>query len=302
MSQKYSQPTVHHIEIKRHHKWIIGSVSSLVIIALVLNSFLIYFLYGQVELSYDELKSSIKQLETDTNSKFSELADSVILTKQQLSSLETNFSSLETNLNHKLKTLKASVGTDFSGIVENSIKSVVTIRTDISQATGFLITNNGYIVTNAHVMNGAKAAGIFTYDGKQHSVSPIGYDTILDVALLKIDGTYEYLSLGNSDNVQIGEEVIAIGNPLGLQFSASKGIVSGVHREGTNGINAYIQTDAALNPGNSGGPLIDKKGKVIGINNFKIGSGESLGFALESNYLKESVNDIAQQVLKETLI
>ena len=75
-----------------------------------------------------------------------------------------------------------------------------------------------------------------------------------------------------------------------------------MHREGTNGINAYIQTDAALNPGNSGGPLINKKGKVIGINNFKIGSGESLGFALESNYLKESVNDIAQQVLKETLI
>ena len=102
--------------------------------------------------------------------------------------------------------------------------------------------------------------------------------------------------------MQIGENVIAIGNPLGLQFSVSEGIVSGVHRLGINNIEAYIQTDAALNPGNSGGPLIDKEGKVIGINNFKISGGESLGFALESNYLKDIVNDIAQEELNQTLI
>jgi serine protease Do len=198
--------------------------------------------------------------------------------------------------------LKASVGTDFSGVIENSIKSVVTIRTDISQATGFIITKNGYIVTNAHVMEGATAAGVFTYDGQQHSVKSIGYDANLDIALLKISGTYEKLTISNSDNVQIGEEVIAIGNPLGLQFSVSQGIVSAVNREGTNGLNYYIQTDAALNPGNSGGPLINKDGKVIGINNFKIGGGESLGFALESNYIKEAVNNISQQNLNEILL
>jgi len=83
----------------------------------------------------------------------------------------------------------------------------------------------------------------------------------------------------------VGEKVIAIGNPLGLSLSVTEGIVSGVHRIGDNNLPAYIQTDAALNPGNSGGPLINTDGKVIGINNFKISGTESLGFALESDYI-----------------
>lgn len=124
----------------------------------------------------------------------------------------------------------------------------------------------------------------------------------MDIALLKIDGTYTPLTLANSDNINIGEKVIAIGNPLGLQFSVTEGIVSGINRPGANGLNYYIQTDAALNPGNSGGPLIDVQGKVIGINNFKIGAGESLGFALESNYIKQTVNSISQQALGKNLI
>jgi len=294
MAMKNIHP-VHHIEIKRHHKWIIGSVSSLLLIAVIVNSILLYTLFGQVELRYDKLSSDIKNLETDTNSKLTELTDSVISTRQDLSSLETS-------LGEELNLLKASVGADFSGIIDIVVPSVVTIRTDVSQGTGFIISSDGYIVTNAHVMEGAKAAGIYTYDGEQHSVSLIGYDAELDIALLKISGSYEKLELENSDNVNVGEKVIAIGNPLGLQFSVSEGIVSAVHREGANGLEAYIQTDAALNPGNSGGPLINKLGKVIGINNFKIGSSESLGFALESNYIKQAVNGISQQALNQTLI
>ena len=130
----------------------------------------------------------------------------------------------------------------------------------------------------------------------------VGYDGTLDIALLKAQGDYNSLNLENSDDVQIGEKVIAIGNPLGLQFSVSQGIVSAVHRQGTNGLNAYIQTDAALNPGNSGGPLINTNGEVIGINNYKIGSSESLGFALESNYIKQAVNDISQKELGQDLV
>ncbi|MEK6845094.1 MAG: trypsin-like peptidase domain-containing protein, partial [Nanoarchaeota archaeon] len=99
-----------------------------------------------------------------------------------------------------------------------------------------------------------------------------------------------------------GERVIAIGNPLGLQFSVTEGIVSGIHRPGINELEAYVQTDAALNPGNSGGPLINKNGKVIGINNFKIGSGESLGFALESNYIKDAVNAISLENLEREIL
>jgi len=130
----------------------------------------------------------------------------------------------------------------------------------------------------------------------------VGYDAKLDIALLKIEGDYREIELGDSDDVQVGEKVIAIGNPLGLQFSVSEGIVSATDREGSNGLEAYIQTDAALNPGNSGGPLINKQGEVIGINNFKVGSSESLGFALESNYIKEAVNGISQEQLNIDLL
>ena len=151
-------------------------------------------------------------------------------------------------------------------------------------------------------MENAKSAGIFTYDDETYSVKLVGHDSNFDIALLKIEGNFKKLNLDDSDDIQIGEKVIAIGNPLGLQFSVSEGIISAIHREGISGINSYIQTDAALNPGNSGGPLINTKGKVIGINNFKVSGGESLGFALESNYIKEIINDIALKKLNQTLI
>ena len=295
MAFKNSSHPVHHIEIKRHHKIIIGSVSSLLIILVIINSVMLYFLYGQLEIGYNQLNSDITKLEADTNSKLSEITDSVISTRQDLSSLEEDFGK-------ELNLLKASVGVDFSGVIELVVPSVVTVRTDISQGTGFIITNDGYIITNYHVVKGAKAAGIYTYEGEQHQVSLVGYNEDLDIALLKISGNYEALELENSNEVSVGEKVIAIGNPLGLQFSVSEGIVSAVHREGPNGLEVYIQTDAALNPGNSGGPLINPRGKVIGINNFKIGSSESLGFALESNYIKEAVNSISQQALNQDLI
>jgi len=178
----------------------------------------------------------------------------------------------------------------------------VTIRTNVGQGTGFIISDKGYLVTNAHVLSGANQVQTIDYQQNVLNAEFIGYDANFDMALLKISGNYQAIELANSNQVQIGEKVIAIGNPLGLQFSVSQGIVSGVHRPGPNGLEAYIQTDAALNPGNSGGPLINKEGEVIGINNFKIGTGESLGFALESNYIKEAVDNIATQNLNQTLI
>jgi S1-C subfamily serine protease len=276
----------------------IGGLSTFLIVLLIGNSLFIYLLYGQLELNYKNLESEINGLKADTQSKFNDLTDSVLETKQGINNLSQEFGSID----QQFAQLKASAGADFSGIIENSVKGVVTVKTDVSQGSGFIISKDGYVVTNYHVMEGAKAAGIYTYDNKLHSVQLIGSDQNMDISLLKINGTYDYLTLGNSNTVQIGEEVIAIGNPLGLEFSVSQGIVSGVHRPGPNGENAYIQTDAALNPGNSGGPLIDKSGNVIGINNFKIGGGENLGFALESNYLKEAVNNIAMQSLNQTLI
>jgi len=284
--------------MKKHHKIIIGSFSSFLIVVLIANSVFIYFLYGQLQFSYNQLESEITQSQADTQSKFNELTTSILQSQEELNSLGSQIGSID----KEFDLLKASASADFSGIIEDAIKAVVTIRTDVSQGTGFIIDQEGYIVTNYHVMENAKSAVIFTYNSETYSVSLVGYDSNFDIALLKIEGDFEKLKLDDSDDIQIGEKVIAIGNPLGLQFSVSEGIVSAIHRQGPSGVNAYIQTDAALNPGNSGGPLINNQGKVIGINNFKVSGGESLGFALESNYIENIVNEIALEKLNQTLI
>jgi len=282
------------MELKKHHKIIIGSFSSIVLVFMIVSGILIFTLFAKQEINYNDLNSGI----TDIHSKITELTEVLIETQSNVNSLGTHV----TSINEEFDLLKASAGDDFSGIIENSVKSVVTIMTDISQGTGFIISEEGYVITNAHVLSGAKEVTAINYNQEMLNTEFIGYDQNFDIALLKITGNYNKLNFANSDDVSIGEQVIAIGNPLGLQFSVTKGIVSAVHREGINGEEAYIQTDAALNPGNSGGPLINKQGEVIGINNFKVSSGESLGFALESNYIKEVVNDIAYEFLNQTLI
>jgi len=287
--------------LKKHHKWLIGSFSSFIIIFMISTSIFMYLIFVKQEYNYNQLNEKISDLQTDTQIKIDEITSSLMQTNKIVDD-ELGLLSKELNL------LKASAGEDFSGIIEDSIQGVVTIRTNAGfQGTGFIISNEGYIVTNAHVLAdelGNLATGIQTITNEQKSKTAtyIGHSNTFDLALLKISGDYNSLEIGNSDEIQAGEKVIAIGNPLGLQFSVSEGIISAIHRIGPNGMNAYIQTDAALNPGNSGGPLINKQGKVIGINNFKIGSGESLGFALESNYLKSIINDISLENLNQTLI
>jgi len=280
--------------LKKHHKIIITSFSSLVVVFMVVSGVLIFTLFAKQEMNYNELDAGIK----DTQSKITTLTEVLIEAQAELNTLGTQVGSID----EEFDLLKASAGEDFSGIIEDAIKGVVTIRTDVGQGTGFIITNNGYVVTNAHVLSGAREAIAIDYNQNINTVTLIGYDSEFDIALLKIAGQHDKLRLDDSNDVQIGEKVIAIGNPLGLQFSVTAGIISAIHRTGLNGQDAYIQTDAALNPGNSGGPLINKEGKVIGINNFKVSSGESLGFALESNYIEDVVDDISLEVLGEELI
>jgi len=285
--------------LKRHHKIIIGSISSLLILFMITSSVFTYLIFIKQTAADLVLENKIDSLQADTQTKFNELTKSVLETEDELKNLGSQIGSID----EEISNLKTSTSADFSSVIEDAIKSVVTIRTDISQGSGFIIADGGYVVTNAHVMQGANAAGIITYDGELHQVSKVGQNDVMDIILLRIsDTSYSPLLLESSDNVQIGEKVIAIGNPLGLQFSVSEGIVSGVDREGSNGINAYIQTDAALNPGNSGGPLIGTNGKVVGINNFKIGGSENIGFALESDYIKSTVNSISQAVYAKNLI
>lgn len=198
----------------------------------------------------------------------------------------------EKTFNQEIKLLK-SESQDFSAIVEDAVKSVVTVTTDRSLGSGFLISQDGYMVTNYHVIEGHESqVDVITYGKEIISADFIGADTSRDVALLKLDGSYNYLELADSDELQVGKKVIAIGNPLGLSFTVTEGIISALDRTGPNDLEEYIQTDVSLNPGNSGGPLIDTTGKVIGINNFKIGDAESLGFALESNAMQDSIDAI----------
>ncbi|OGJ12844.1 hypothetical protein A3K82_00825 [Candidatus Pacearchaeota archaeon RBG_19FT_COMBO_34_9] len=285
--------------LEKHHKIILGGLTSLLIIVILANSVFLYWVYAKGNINYNSLTRKIESLQEETNSKFNELSDNLLETKKDLKSLGLQVGSIDEQIN----TLKASVSSDFSGIFENSVKSVVTIKTDVSQGSGFFIADGGYVVTNAHVMKGAKAAIVITYDGESHSVARIGENPTMDITLLKIDDRgYSSLELRDSDNIGIGEKVIAIGNPYGLSFSVSQGIVSNIHQEGENGLKAYILTDTALNPGNSGGPLIDVNGEVIGINNFKLSESEGLGFALESNYIKEIINELSQQLYGKDLI
>jgi len=277
--------------MKKHHKWAIGGFGSIVIVFMVISGILLNGIIVKQTVDYKNLNNKINNLQADTQNKLNELTESIIETQTTVEKSQ-----------EELILLKASAGEDFSGIIEDAIPAVLTIRTDIGQGTGFIINEEGYIVTNAHVLSGGRKIQAITSEQKLIDAIFIGYDSEFDIALLKIPGDYEAFELGDSDDIQIGEKVIAIGNPLGLQFSVSEGIVSAIHREGINGIEAYIQTDAALNPGNSGGPLINKQGKVIGINNFKISDSESLGFALESDYIKDLVNQIAQEELNMTLI
>ncbi|HLC87083.1 MAG TPA: trypsin-like peptidase domain-containing protein [Candidatus Nanoarchaeia archaeon] len=284
--------------LKKHHKIMIGSLSSLFILLLITNSIFLYILFVELNNNVKEINSKILELQADTQNKISGLTENIVQTNKELKSLGSQIGSID----EEISLLKASTSEDFSGIIEDAVKSVVTIRTDVGQGTGFIITEDGYLVTNAHVLSGGREVEAITYEQDIIEAEFIGYESNLDIALLKIDGTYNRLTLENSNKVQVGEKVIVIGNPLGLQFSVSEGIVSAIHRAGLGGLEAYIQTDAALNPGNSGGPLINKEGKVIGINNFKVGAGENLGFALESNYIKEAVNNIAEKALNQTLI
>ncbi len=168
-----------------------------------------------------------------------------------------------------------------------------------SLGSGFIISSDGYIVTNNHVVDGADVIRV-TFDsknGKGESVKAklIGCDAETDLALLKIDTDKQlpFLKFGDSDSLKVGEWVMAIGNPFGLDHSVTAGILSAKGRNINAGaFDNFLQTDASINPGNSGGPLINMKGEVIGINTAIIASGQGIGFAIPSNMAKGIIDQI----------
>lgn len=177
-----------------------------------------------------------------------------------------------------------------------------TQKTEVSSGSGFLISSDGLILTNKHVIDIAGAEfTVILNDGRKLPVQILAKDPVLDLAIMKIDGAdFSFLSLGDSDNLQIGQTVIAIGNALGeFRNTVSKGVISGLSRSivassarGSEKLDRVIQTDAAINRGNSGGPLLNLKGEVIGVNTAVAVGAQNIGFALPINQAKRDVEEV----------
>ncbi|OGL97349.1 hypothetical protein A2318_02690 [Candidatus Uhrbacteria bacterium RIFOXYB2_FULL_45_11] len=174
---------------------------------------------------------------------------------------------------------------------------------DVSSGTGFFVTRDGLILTNRHVIDTPGAVFfIITNEGKEFPATLVDTDTVLDIALLRVEGTeFRAVTLADSDTIRIGQTVIAIGNTLSeFRNTVTKGVVSGMNRRVTAGFNLggseviekAIQTDAAINPGNSGGPLINLLGEVIGINTAVSIDGQAVGFAIPINQVKRAIEDV----------
>jgi len=174
-------------------------------------------------------------------------------------------------------------------------------RKEFALGSGVILSKDGYIVTNYHVVSGATKIIVKTHDNKKYTAKLIGSDPKTDLAVIKIDAkNLQPITIADSSKVKVGDIVLAIGNPFGLGETVTQGIVSAKNRTSI-GLNAYenfIQTDAAINPGNSGGALVDMKGRLIGINSAIIsrsGGNNGIGFAIPSNMMKFVVTSLVEK-------
>jgi serine protease Do len=164
-----------------------------------------------------------------------------------------------------------------------------------SLGSGFIISSDGYIFTNNHVVEKADKILVKISDGREYEAKVIGTDANTDIALIKIkpDNSLPVAEIGDSEKVKVGEWVIAIGNPFGLEATVTAGIISAKGRViGAGPYDNFIQTDASINPGNSGGPLFNMEGKVIGINTAIVAQGQGIGFAIPVNMAKGILADL----------
>ena len=160
---------------------------------------------------------------------------------------------------------------------------------------GFIISKDGYIFTNNHVIEKADKIKVRLSSGKEYDATVKGRDPRTDLALIKInpDNSLPTVSLGDSDRLRVGDWVMAIGNPFGLDHTVTAGIVSAKGRViGAGPYDNFIQTDASINPGNSGGPLFNMAGEVVGINTAIVAQAQGIGFAIPVNMAKEIIEDL----------
>ena len=195
----------------------------------------------------------------------------------------------------------------FVSATNNSIESVVSVYTyggnrsyaNNSIGSGVIFSEDGYIVTNTHIISGNKLIKVKLHTGEEVDANLIGADVNADIAVLKINSNsvLKPINVSNSDDLKIGDKVLAIGNPYGIGISVSSGIISATGRDYGNPYLELIQTDAAINPGNSGGALINENGNLIGINTkifSRTGAYQGLGFAIPSNNIVQIASEIIQ--------
>jgi serine protease Do len=180
-----------------------------------------------------------------------------------------------------------------------SVNNLLQPETQEGAGTGFIVSSDGKIVTNDHVVNGAQQLQVTLSDGTTKSAKVLGADPNADLAVLTIDGSnLPTVKLGDSTDLAVGDPVVAIGNALALQGgpTVTEGIVSALNRtiseENGVGLQHVIQTDAAINPGNSGGPLVDSQGRVIGINTAVAGQAQNIGFAISIDQAKQVLSQL----------
>lgn len=236
---------------------------------------------------------------------------------------EQPIQTFQTNFKPAFSTSDATYApTDFTVAAEKTVHAVVhvkntAVKTGISSwadffngarkyeqvgtGSGVIISSDGYIVTNNHVIDGATSLEITLNNRKKYEAELVGTDAKNDIALLKIeaDGSLPYIPFSNSDNLKIGEWVLAVGNPYNLTSTVTAGIVSAKGRDlqGNSATDSFIQTDAAVNPGNSGGALVNTRGELVGINtaiSSRTGSYIGYSFAVPSNITKKIIDDILE--------
>ncbi|MFL0358274.1 S1C family serine protease [Curtobacterium flaccumfaciens] len=175
--------------------------------------------------------------------------------------------------------------TDVESAARTILQSVVQVRTASGSGSGFVLDDAGHVVTNHHVVEGSSQVQLVLPDGSEVRGSVVGSDEPSDIAVIESDGLPAPATLGTSADLRIGQQVIAVGSPLGLNGTVTSGIVSAVDRTTNRASQPLVQTDASINPGNSGGPLVDAGGRVVGVNSsiatLGYGSGNiGIGFAI----------------------
>lgn len=218
--------------------------------------------------------------------------------------LESKPKDADSNKSYTAESAFDKVSDSVVGIVGYT-DEITTVENSATQGSGIILTSDGYVVTNAHVIGNSKTTyllQVVTSDGKSYNAGVVGYDSRTDIAVLKMDDAKDLkaATFGDSEKIELGEDIIVVGNPGGLDYqnSITKGIVSAVDRKmSSTSLVKYIQTDAAINPGNSGGPIVNLYGQVVGIATAKIVSEkyEGMGFAIPS----ETAKDIIDTLMKK---